>query len=274
MSIPHYAVFGNPIAHSKSPEIHQHFAKQEQVLIEYGRQLVEAGHFADAADAFFSAGGLGANITVPFKIDAFDWVSEHSERALAAGAVTTIIPLSDGRFRGDNTDGVGLVNDIQTTLQIGLTGKRILILGAGGAVRGVVPVLLEQQPEKVVISNRTPEKARLLAERFGVESTALVKLQPDFFDIIINGTSGSLGGELPEVAPEVFGCCELAYDLVYGEAAKPFLSFAARFGARQTADGLGMLVAQAAFSYELWRGFKPDIAAVTRQMRAEYYEVD
>lgn len=265
--LPRYAVFGNPIAHSKSPQIHQQFALQEKVQIEYGRILAEPGGFAAAAERFFAEGGLGANVTVPFKTDAYAWVDEHSERAEAAGAVNTIIPLGGGRFRGDNTDGVGLVSDITEAQETALKNRRILILGAGGAVRGVVPVLLQQQPADITIANRTETKARELAERFGVRSAPLDGLPANRFDIIINGTSGGLGGEIPAVAPEVFGICELAYDMVYGAAAQAFLDYARRSGAKKTADGLGMLVGQAAFSYRLWRGFSPDIKPVIRYMK-------
>lgn len=267
VTLPRYAVFGNPIAHSKSPQIHRQFALQEKVEIEYERILAEPGAFAEAAERFFAEGGSGANVTVPFKTDAYAWVDEHSERAEAAGAVNTIIPLGGGRFRGDNTDGVGLVNDITEAQGIALKNRRILILGAGGAVRGALPVLQQQQPAEITIANRTEAKAHELAARFGVQTASLNKLPANRFDIVINGTSGGLGGGIPEVAPAVFGVCELAYDMVYGAAAQAFLDFARRSGARKTADGLGMLVGQAAFSYRLWRGFAPDIKPVIRYMK-------
>lgn len=267
MNKPRYAVFGNPVAHSKSPQIHSRFAEQEGASIEYERIYAEIGAFAAAAAAFFAAGGQGANVTVPFKLDAFEWVDEHSERALAAGAVNTIIPLSDGRFRGDNSDGVGMVNDILENLGIAIAGKRILILGAGGAVRGVVPVLQAQAPAQIVIANRTHAKAQEVAAQFGVEAIETAQLPHGHFDIIINGTSGGLSGSLPEVAPEVFARCELAYDMVYGQGAAAFLAFAAASGAARTADGLGMLVGQAAFSYYLWRGFQPNIKPVIAAMK-------
>ncbi|MFC3873491.1 shikimate dehydrogenase [Neisseria musculi] len=266
-TLPRYAVFGNPVAHSKSPQIHRQFALQEKVQIEYGRILAEPGGFAAAAGRFFAEGGLGANVTVPFKTDAYDWVDEHSERAKAACAVNTIIPLGSGRFLGDNTDGAGLAADITEAQATALQNRRILILGAGGAVRGVVPVLLQQQPADITIANRTEAKARELAERFGIRAAPLNGLPANRFDIIINATSGSLSGEIPAVAPEVFGSCVLAYDMVYGAAAQAFLDYARRSGAQKTADGLGMLVGQAAFSYRLWRGFSPDIQAVIRYMR-------
>lgn len=265
---PRYAVFGNPVAHSKSPQIHQQFAKQEQADIEYERIFAEVGKFNEAAAAFFAEGGQGANITVPFKLDAFNFVDEHSERALAAGAVNTIIPLGNGRFRGDNSDGVGLVNDIIYAQGVPVEGKRVLLIGAGGAVRGVIPVLQERKPAQIVITNRTFNKAEEVAECFNIEALPLNELPEGHFDIVINGTSGGLSGQLPDIAPNVFSCCQLAYDMVYGKDAEPFLTFACRSGAQKTADGLGMLVGQAAFSYRLWRGFEPDIKTVFEYMKA------
>lgn len=265
--IPRYAVFGNPVAHSKSPQIHQRFAAQENAQIEYERILAEPGAFAAAAEKFFAEGGQGANVTVPFKTEAYDWVDERSPRAEAAGAVNTVIPLGGGRFRGDNTDGEGLTGDITGAQGVAVRNKRILVLGAGGAVRGVVPALLAQQPASLTVANRTEAKAQELAARFGVKAAPLDKLPAGAFDIVINGTSGGLGGEIPAVASAVFSACELAYDMVYGAAAQAFLDFARRSGAQKTVDGLGMLVGQAACSYRLWRGFTPDTEAVIRYMK-------
>ncbi|MCP1659947.1 shikimate dehydrogenase [Neisseria perflava] len=264
---PRYAVFGNPVAHSKSPQIHQEFAKQEQVAIDYDRIYADIGGFAEAVRQFFAEGGLGANVTVPFKLDAFNFVDEHSERALAAGAVNTIIPLGNGRFRGDNSDGVGLVNDIIQAQGVAVEGKHVLLIGAGGAVRGVIPVLQTKNPASITITNRTHEKAQQVAERFGIQAVPMDELPAAHFDIIINGSSGGLSGELPAVAPAVFARCELAYDMVYGKEFEPFLHFAHTSGAAKTADGLGMLVGQAAFSYWLWRGFDPDIKSVFEYMK-------
>lgn len=262
-----YAVFGNPVAHSKSPEIHGRFAAQEGADIEYRRILAEPDAFAEATAAFFAQGGCGANVTVPFKTDAYHWVNELSERAAAAGAVNTLIPLPDGRIRGDNTDGIGLVKDIIENHVIPLAGKKILLLGAGGAVRGVIRPLLEQSPQSLTIANRTFSKAQALADEFGIEAAELGRLPPNYYDIIINGTSGSLSGQVPDVRPNVFGKCILAYDMVYGSEPTAFLTFAQNAGAQHIADGLGMLVAQAAFSYELWRGFAPEIRPVIEWMK-------
>ncbi|HFB9774522.1 shikimate dehydrogenase [Neisseria gonorrhoeae] len=266
-ALPRYAVFGNPAAHSKSPQIHQQFALQEGVDIEYGRICADIGGFAQAVSTFFETGGCGANVTVPFKQEAFHLADEHSDRALAAGAVNTLVWLEDGRIRGDNTDGIGLANDITQVKNIAIEGKTILLLGAGGAVRGVIPVLKEHRPARIVIANRTRAKAEELARLFGIEAVPMADVNGGF-DIIINGTSGGLSGQLPAVSPKIFRDCRLAYDMVYGEAAKPFLDFARQSGAKKTADGLGMLVGQAAASYALWRGFKPDIRPVIEHMKA------
>ncbi|HFC6190906.1 TPA: shikimate dehydrogenase [Neisseria meningitidis] len=262
-----YAVFGNPVAHSKSPQIHQQFALQEGVDIEYERICADIGGFAQAVSTFFETGGCGANVTVPFKQEAFHLADEHSERASAAGAVNTLILLKNGKLRGDNTDGLGLVGDIVKVQHTEIEGKNILLLGAGGAVRGVIPVLKGHRPARIVIANRTHAKAEELAQLFGTEAVPMADVNGGF-DIIINGTSGGLSGQLPAVNPEIFRDCRLAYDMVYGEAAKPFLDFARQSGAKQTADGLGMLVGQAAASYALWRGFTPNIRPVIEYMKA------
>ncbi|WP_308073252.1 shikimate dehydrogenase [Neisseria polysaccharea] len=266
-ALPRYAVFGNPVAHSKSPQIHQQFALQEGVDIEYGRICADIGGFAQAVSTFFGTGGCGANVTVPFKQEAFHLADEHSERALAAGAVNTLILLKNGKLRGDNTDGIGLANDITQVKNIAIEGKTILLLGAGGAVRGVIPVLKGHRPARIVVANRTHAKAEELAQLFGIEAVPMTDLNGGF-DIIINGTSGGLNGQIPDIPPDIFQNCALAYDMVYGGAAKPFLDFARQSGAKQTADGLGMLVGQAAASYALWRGFKPDIRPVIEYMKA------
>jgi len=264
---PRYAVFGNPVAHSKSPQIHQQFALQEGAAIEYERICADISGFAEAVAAFRAEGGQGANVTVPFKQEAFALADEHSERALTAGAVNTLVWLEDGRIRGDNTDGIGLANDITQVKNIAIEGKTILLLGAGGAVRGVIPVLKEHRPARIVIANRTHAKAEELARLFGIEAVPMADLNGGF-DIIINGTSGGLSGQLPAVSPEIFRNCRLAYDMVYGEAAQAFLNFAQSNGAAKVSDGLGMLVGQAAASYHIWRGFTPDIRPVIEYMKA------
>ena len=266
-ALPHYAVFGNPVAHSKSPQIHQQFALQEGAAIEYGRICADIDGFAQAVEAFFADGGYGANVTVPFKQEAFHLADEHSERALAAGAVNTLILLKNGKLRGDNTDGIGLANDITQVKNIAIEGKTILLLGAGGAVRGVIPVLKKYRPARIVIANRTHTKAEELSRLFGIEAVPMADLNGGF-DIIINGTSGGLSGQLPAVSPEIFRSCRLAYDMVYGDAAQAFLNFAQSNGAAEVSDGLGMLVGQAAASYHIWHGFTPDIRPVIEYMKA------
>ncbi|MGF6148952.1 Shikimate dehydrogenase [Kingella potus] len=258
---PLYAVFGNPIAHSKSPQIHQMFAAQEGVSVRYERRLSQPDAFARDIAAFFAGGGAGANVTLPFKIQAAELAHETSPRARAAGAANTLIRLSDGLILADNTDGIGLVSDITQNLGFPLAGKRILILGAGGAVRGVLQPLLDENPAEIVIANRTHEKAQALARQFGIAAEQTDRLK-NGFDLIVNGTSGSLGGQVPAVPAAVYAGCALAYDMAYGDTATAFQTAAALAGAAHTAGGLGMLVCQAAASYRLWRGFAPDTAPV------------
>ncbi|MDO4693752.1 MAG: shikimate dehydrogenase [Eikenella sp.] len=268
MSAPLYAVFGNPVAHSRSPLIHQMFARQEGAAIRYERILAEPGAFEQAAAGFFAAGGQGANVTVPFKTDACRWADGLSERARAAGAVNTLIKQADGRITGDNTDGAGLLRDITANLQVALAGKRLLLLGAGGAARGVMLPLLQAGPAALTVANRTAGKAQALAEAFGAQACPLADLPAGGFDVVVNATSGGLSGELPALAPAVLSACELAYDMVYAAEPTAFMRFAGQAGARRCADGLGMLVEQAAESYYLWRGFRPDTAPVLAAMRA------
>lgn len=260
-----YAVFGNPIAHSKSPQIHQAFAAQEGVNIVYEKILADEAGFETAVQRFFDEGGQGANVTLPFKVRAFHWAQSLSADARGAGAVNTLIRAADG-IRGENTDGIGLVRDISHNLKVTLSGKRILLLGAGGAVRGVIQPLLNAGPSELIIANRTPEKAAALAEEFSVSSCPFERLDGRF-DIIINGTSGSLSGSVPDIPPSLFGRAELAYDMVYGSEPTAFLRHAAQQGVQQAADGLGMLVEQAAFSYHMWRSFRPDTAPLIRMLR-------
>lgn len=275
MMVARYAVFGNPIAHSKSPDIHALFAQQENVLIQYDRILVDEHEvaFNQALRDFFAQGGQGANITVPFKTMAYNWVDELSPRAQAAGAVNTLIPLGNNRFRGDNTDGIGLVKDITENLKYSLENKKILILGAGGAARGVIVPLLEQKPQQIVIANRTESKAIELAKQFSIQARTFEELADGTdgafsFDLMINATSGSLTQQMPDVPIELFSAVDWVYDMVYGKELTSFLKFAQENGAKNVADGLGMLVCQAAYAYELWRGFAPETASVIASMRA------
>jgi shikimate dehydrogenase len=265
-----YAVIGNPVAHSKSPDIHARFAIQCRQRISYERLLAPLGGFAETARAFADAGGRGANVTLPFKLDAFALATELTPRARAAGAVNTL--KFDGRaILGDNTDGVGLVNDIRANAGIALNGKRILLMGAGGAARGAILPLLAGQPSELVIANRTPDKAALLAREFAapevrVRASGFADLQGSF-DIIINATSASLASEVPPIPAGAVGAGALAYDMMYGARPTAFMRFAAPLGAT-VRDGLGMLVEQAAESFFLWRGMRPHTADVLAALRA------
>lgn len=271
MSIDRYAVMGNPIKHSKSPQIHKAFALQTDQDMTYTAILVPEDGFREAVDNFRADGGKGLNVTVPFKLEAFDLVNKRSERAERAGAVNTIVVRSDGSLFGDNTDGVGLVRDITHNHDGRLTGKRVLILGAGGAVRGVLAPILNEKPALVVIANRTFDKARQLAEEFQdlgrVEAVALSRLEGPFH-WIINGTSASLAGDLPELPAGVVDRHTCVYDMMYGKEPTVFMRWALEQGAARAYDGLGMLVEQAAESFRLWRGVMPSTAQVLSELRA------
>lgn len=266
-----YAVFGNPVKHSKSPQIHAAFAAQTEQELHYRARKVELGRFADAAGQFFSNGGRGLNITVPFKLDAFEFADQLSGRARRAGAVNTLAMEEDGRVYGDNTDGVGLVRDIHDNLGWELQNQRILILGAGGAVRGIMGPLLKQRPQHIVIANRTVEKARLLAEFFAdlgsVESCEFSDLAGGQFDLIINGTSSSISGEMPPLPSFILSNEGCAYDMMYAAEPTPFMCWAARETAWAVSDGLGMLVEQAAEAFCIWRGLRPDTKPVIEMVR-------
>lgn len=264
-----YCVFGNPIKHSKSPLIHQAFAQQtEQLAMAYTAELAPVDGFSAAWRDFVAHGGRGANVTVPFKGDAFALCDTLSRRAQRAQAVNTLIVGGNGRVYGDTTDGIGLVADLAYH-QVPLQSKRVLVLGAGGAVRGVLAPLLAEQPSEVVVVNRTAAKAEQLAQDFadlgnmrgGGFETVL-----DTFDLVINGTSASLSGDLPPLPDALFAADAWAYDMMYGAEPTVFLQWAAARGAKPL-DGLGMLVEQAAESFFLWRNVRPETAAVRRLLR-------
>ena len=269
-----YAVFGNPIAHSLSPAIHAAFAQQTQQPIRYDKACIELPAFESAVHQFFHSGGGGLNITVPFKQRAFAMATELSEAAAKAGAVNTLY-YQDGVLYGDNTDGAGLCRDLTNNLRWPVAGKRLLVLGAGGAVRGVLAPLIASSPASLVIANRTHAKAVVLQEQFAADaeqaSVALsannfAELEGDF-DIVINGTSASLAGDLPEVSAAIVNHAR-CYDMVYGSSPTLFLQWAAQQGARSIADGLGMLVEQAAKSFTLWHGVRPQAAPVIDRIRS------
>jgi len=269
-----YAVFGNPIDHSKSPEIHRQFAEETGQALSYEKQLVDPQGFEAAADAFFAGGGKGLNITVPFKQDAYAYVARTTPRARRAGAVNTLSKEVDGTILGDTTDGVGLVTDIKHNLGWQIRHKKVLILGAGGAVRGVLEPLLEEQPQHIIIANRTVNKALQLAKGFAefgyLLGCGFDMLDEQQFDVIINGTSASLQGELPPL-PECLINADgstVCYDMLYGAEPTPFMQWASERGAK-VSDGLGMLVGQAAESFALWRGVRPQTAPVISSLRAK-----
>jgi len=263
-----YAVIGNPVAHSKSPLIHTEFARQTGQDLVYERLLAPRDAFAATANAFRARGGRGLNVTLPFKGEAFRYATFVSERASAAQAVNTL-KFERGVIFGDNTDGAGLVNDLSRNLGFAVDGRRILLLGAGGAARGVVEPLLLQRPAQFVLANRTLDKAQRLAQSFdgALEASTYAALADREFDLVVNATSASLAGELPPLPPGVFARGALAYDMMYGRGETPFLAFARGAGVALLADGLGMLVEQAAESFFLWRGLRPDSAAVLKQLR-------
>ncbi len=263
-----YAVFGNPIEHSKSPAIHNAFAHSVGQTIDYSKQLAPLDAFAHAIHAFIAAGGRGANVTMPFKLEAFALATHKTEQAKRAGAANALKFVGD-EIHAQNFDGIGLVNDIQTNLGFALKGKRVLLLGAGGAARGAVLPIVDAQPDVLVIANRTLTKGLALAEQFfgfgNIEVQAPEALYKPF-DVVINATSASVTGACPDIAPQVFGRNTLAYDLMYGKGLTPFLKLAQGAGARHVADGVGMLVEQAAEAYAWWRGVRPNTKAIIYNM--------
>jgi shikimate dehydrogenase len=274
MHIDHYAVIGNPIAHSKSPQIHTHFAEQTVQDMDYVRLLAPLDGFQQTVFDFHTTGGRGLNVTVPFKLEAYQLADIISPRAQRAGAVNTLIFHPDGRIEGDNTDGIGLVRDLlyhHVTLQ----DADILILGAGGAVRGVLAPLLSEHPASLVIANRTADKAVQLAQDFSdlcaprtrLHGCGYADLSGQTFDIIVNGTSASLSGELPPLPDDLLKPGGLAYDMAYGSEPTAFQRWAQAHGASLALDGLGMLIEQAAESFYLWRGIRPDTQTLRISMR-------
>ena len=266
-----YAVIGNPIGHSKSPQIHAAFAAQTGQVLTYGRLLGEPGHFVEQVRGFFAAGGRGLNVTVPFKEEAWRLADERSPRADSAGAANTLIPLTDGRLRADNTDGVGLVRDLTQNHRVTLSGRHILLLGAGGASRGVLRPLLESAPARLLIANRTATKARALAAELAalgpVQGCGLEELAGAHFDLILNGTAAGLEGEVPALPDDCLRPGGTTYDMMYADRPTAFVQWGRAHGAAQALDGLGMLVEQAAEAFFLWRGVRPETGPVLQQLR-------
>jgi len=268
-----YAVIGNPIAHSKSPWIHAAFARQTGQTLRYEALLAPLEGFADAVARFRAEGGRGLNVTVPFKLEAFALATQRTARAEAAGAVNTLAFGADG-ILGDNTDGAGLVRDLSVNLERSLGARRLLLLGAGGATRGALLPLLGQRPTALTIANRTASKAEALAHDFApqagdtcIDGCGFDDLGGRRFDVVINATSASLAGELPVLPPGLYAEGALAYDMMYGRGHTRFMQTALADGAADVADGLGMLVEQAAESFALWRGVRPDGAPVLAALR-------
>jgi shikimate dehydrogenase len=262
-----YWVIGNPVAHSKSPAIHAAYARQTGQDIRYEHCLAPVDAFRDTVARLVAEGGKGANVTVPFKIEAFDLCDRLTERARAAGAVNTLV-FRDG-IEGDNTDGAGLVNDIVRNAGFALQGKRILLLGAGGAARGVILPLLACDPAAIVIANRTFANAQKLVDDFAcprLSASTFAGIPGQAFDLVINATSASLAADLPPIDASVFGTNTLALDMMYGRDPTVFMEFAAQNGAR-VRDGLGMLVEQAAEAFALWRGVRPVTGDVLEALR-------
>lgn len=266
-----YAVIGNPIGHSKSPQIHAQFAAQTGQRLSYGAMQVELGEFPSAVAAFHTAGGKGLNITVPFKQEAWLLAQVRTPRAERAGAVNTLWWNEQGKLVGDTTDGVGLVHDLRNNHSLNLAGLRILLLGAGGAARGVIEPLLAEQPQELVIANRTAAKATELATQFRplgpVSSCDFETLRTSQFDLVINATAAGLSGAVPPISESVFAKNAWAYDMMYASEPTAFVCWALRAGAAQARDGLGMLVEQAAEAFCIWRGVRPETGPVIQQLR-------
>ena len=266
-----YAVMGNPIAHSRSPQIHAAFAKQTNQRIEYTAIQVDLGGFGQAVGNFFAHGGKGLNVTVPFKEEAWELADELGVEAKRAGAVNTLFMNNDGQLIGHNTDGIGLVRDLLQNHGASLENKRVLLIGAGGAARGVLQPLLDEKPSTLVIANRTPARAHDLAAAFSelgdVHGTGFDELGDQQFDLIINASAASMQGEVPPLPETV--CAEhcWCYDMMYSAEPTAFVLWGKQQGADKFIDGLGMLVEQAAESFFHWRGVHPQTTPVIQSIR-------
>jgi shikimate dehydrogenase len=265
-----YAVIGNPVAHSKSPQIHAAFAQANGDNLDFSRILAPLEGFGEAVAEFSASGGKGLSVTLPFKLEAVALANRVSERARRAGAAN-FLRFDGAGVHADNTDGAGLVCDLRQNLGVDLGGARVLIAGAGGAARGVILPLLEAGPRVLCIVNRTADKAQALALEFAggpaLSGGGYASVAGQQFDVVINATSASIAGDLPQLPDGVFSQRGLAYDLMYADTDTPFMRFASQHGAARVADGLGMLVEQAAESYYLWRGVRPQTASVLQALR-------
>jgi len=278
MSTPdRYAVFGQPVSHSLSPRIHRQFAEQTQQRLTYEAIEVAPEQFASTVAEFFASGGCGLNITVPHKLSAFALAGRLSARAQRAGAINTLTTEAGGRVLiGENTDGAGLVRDLLFNLKATIQGQRVLILGAGGATRGILGPLLDLKPAELCIANRSPERAYVLTHLFAdlgpVRAATLAELAGSHWDLILNATSASLSGEVPQLSAALLSPGCLCYDLAYGTGPTAFMRWAGSHGAARTASGLGMLIEQAAEAFQIWRGVRPDTAPVRALLMQELHE--
>jgi shikimate dehydrogenase len=270
-SLDQYGVVGHPVAHSWSPFIHGLFGRETGQALSYRLYDFTPEEFPERVKEFFAHGGMGLNITIPHKVAAVDVASDLTNRAAHAGAVNTLGLQRDGTVLGDNTDGAGLVRDLCDNLGIVITRRRILIIGAGGATRGVMAPLLALEPAEIVIANRTTERAEALARAFAklgaVQGVGFRYVAGGPFDLIINATSASLSGDVPAVPPGVVGPETLCYDMAYGKTDTPFVQWAARLGCARAFQGWGMLVEQAAESFRVWRGVRPSTAGVLTALK-------
>ena len=269
-TIDNYCVMGNPVAHSKSPQIHTAFAEQTRQNIFYQAIFVDDGKFKEAIKEFQERGGKGLNITVPFKGDAWEMADYKSSKAERALAVNTISFNVEGKIIGDNTDGVGLIRDLTINQKLSIKNKHILILGAGGAVRGILDPLLDEKPDRVAIANRTVIRAEKLADIFSdrgdVSACGYDELLNSSFDIIINGTSASLQGDVPPLPESILNENTCCYDMMYSAIDTPFVAWAKAHGSGKALDGLGMLVEQAAESFFIWRGVRPETSNIIQSL--------
>jgi shikimate dehydrogenase len=265
-----YAVVGHPIAHSRSPTIHRLFAEQTDQTMSYEAIDVSPDELENSIRAFFADGGHGLNVTVPHKTDVMALMDKLTPQAKLAGAVNTITLLPDGQLEGDNTDGIGLISDLRDNLHIELIDSSILVLGAGGATRGIIPPLLEQIPAEVVIANRTVDKARGIANAFAdlghLSACGFDDLKDRKFHLIINATSAGLQGELPPFPESIISPDTICYDLAYSMRDTPFIAWAKQHGCTKAYQGWGMLVEQAAESFSIWRDIRPETGSVRAQL--------
>ena len=270
-AVDEYGVFGHPVAHSFSPFIHGFFARAAGQQMSYRAYDVAPEEFSERVKDFFGGGGRGLNITLPHKIAAVEVAQELTARAAHAAAVNTLALQDDNVVLGDNTDGAGLVRDLCDNLRIVITQRRLLILGAGGATRGVLAPILGLEPAIVVIANRTPERAEALAAAFAdlgiTQGVGFTHVGDTPFDLIINATSASLSGDIPPIPAGAIGPETVCYDLAYGRSAMAFVRWAKQSGCRRAVQGLGMLVEQAAESFHLWRGVRPETAPVIAALK-------